>query len=330
MKNQAKFIGIDVSKLTLDVCIIGETNISLVIKNTERQIIKWIKELEIKHPDCQLYICIENTGKYSWKLMEILPSFNIMFYVVNPLHLKRSLGLIRGKNDQIDAIRIAHFIKKNHQELETYILERACITKLKVLISERKYKVSKRKELKTKNKDVQELSDQKLIATLVKGNNDLIKLLTSQIKAIEKQIEQISQTDDQLKQMNKILKSIPGVGPILAVYLIVKTNEFKSIKTPRKLACFCGVAPFDNRSGTSIFSKARVSILADKTLKRVLHMGALRAVRLDNDLKIYYDRKVKEGKNKMSVLNAVRNKIIHTVYALIKNQTFFQNRLVLS
>ena len=59
-------------------------------------------------------------------------------------------------------------------------------------------------------------------------------------------------------------------------------------------------------------------------------MAAMRAVRLNCDLKIYYNRKVAEGKNKMSVLNAVRNKIIHIIYALIKNEINYKNNLLLS
>lgn len=112
--------------------------------------------------------------------------------------------------------------------------------------------------------------------------------------------------------------------------MIVKTNEFKSISEPRKLACYSGVAPFSNSSGTSIFGRNRVSVFANKGLKRLLHMAAMRTIQMENDFSIYYQRKVKEGKNKMSVLNAVRNKIIHVIFALIKNQNFYQNRLVLS
>ena len=70
--------------------------------------------------------------------------------------------------------------------------------------------------------------------------------------------------------------------------------------------------------------------MADMTLKSVLQMAAMRAVRMQNDLRIYYLRKVEEGKNKMSVLNAVRNKLIHIAMALIKNQTNYKNRLQLS
>ncbi len=117
-------------------------------------------------------------------------------------------------------------------------------------------------------------------------------------------------------------------------YRIVKikmtNNEFKTINNPRKLACYAGVAPFKNTSGTSIFTKSKVSNLADKSLKKLLHLGAMSAIRLNNGLAIYYKRKVKEGKNKMLVLNAARNKIIHLIFALIKNQSFYQNRLLMS
>jgi len=68
----------------------------------------------------------------------------------------------------------------------------------------------------------------------------------------------------------------------------------------------------------------------DKSLKTLLHMGAISSIRLNNDLSAYYKRKVESGKNKMSVLNAVRNKIIHIIFALVKNQSFYQNRLLLS
>ena len=93
------------------------------------------------------------------------------------------------------------------------------------------------------------------------------------------------------------------------------------------MACYAGVVPFENQSGTSLLKKPRVSFLADKESKSLLHMGAMSAIRLDNDLRSYYRRKVKEGKNKMSVLNAVRNKIIHRVFAVVKNQVPYENRI---
>lgn len=329
MKTKLKFIGIDVSKDTLDICILSTKSESLIIKNTEKSILKFFKK-ELKAIDYQYHICIENTGKYSWNLMHILPALKCHFYVVNPLHLKRSLGLVRGKNDVIDAIRIASFIKKNNEELSPYIPKRKAIESLQVLLSERKFRVKQRQELKTKNKEMMILSDTKLAKSIVSKNNKLIKELSKQIKEIESEINYIITSDQNLNSLASQLKSIPGVGDVLCGNLLVKTNEFKTIKEPRKLACYAGVAPFANTSGVSVFGRNKVSNFADKGLKKLLHLGALSAIRLENDLAVYYCRKVKEGKNKMSVLNAVRNKIIHLIFALIKNQTFYQNRLVKS
>jgi len=328
MKTNLRFIGIDVSKDTLDIGIYSEQNKSIVIKNNKKEILKYFNKLLLDNNS--FHICIENTGKYSWILMELLPELDCCFYVVNPLHLKRSLGLVRGKNDKIDALRIAEFIKKNYEETTPYISQRNELNLLQILLSERRFKVKQRKQLKTKNKENSVLSDAKITKKLTVKNDRLIKELSKQILELEKEIKHLISNDESLNKLNKQLKSVPGVGDILCWNILVKTNEFKTIKDPRKLACYAGVAPFANISGTSVFGRNKVSNYADKGLKKILHLGALSAIRLENDLAFYYHRKVEEGKNKMSVLNAVRNKIIHIIFALIKNQEFYQNRLVMS
>jgi len=96
---------------------------------------------------------------------------------------------------------------------------------------------------------------------------------------------------------------------------------------PRKLACFSDVVSFKQQSDASLKTKPRVSKMADMQLKSVLQMAAMRAVRMQNDLQKYYLRKAEEGKNKMSVLNAVRNKLIHIAIALIINKSLIFNNL---
>ena len=87
-------------------------------------------------------------------------------------------------------------------------------------------------------------------------------------------------------------------------------------------------------SGSSVRGRTKVSVYADKVLKKVLHMAAMRASTLEGELRDYYLRKVNEGKNKMSVLNALRNKLIHRIIAVInRNQPYLknhQNHLILS
>lgn len=330
MEKSEKFIGIDVSKLTLDICVIENTiEQSSIINNTPKNIKKWI-EKQVQNFEGTIYICIENTGKYSWDLMTIIPKYKCFFYVVNPLHLKRSMGLIRGKNDKIDAIRIANYIKKNHEDISEYISRRQEIETLQLLLSERAYRVDLRAQLKTKNKETKQLSNQEIKRKIIHKNDLLIKRLSKQISEIESEIRTLIEQDTALKKIDQQIQSVPGQGEISSWNMIVKTNEFKTITNPRKMACYAGVAPFENKSGTSVFGKTKVSLMADKKMKKLLHLGAMSAIRLDNDLSIYYQRKVKEGKNKMSVLNAVRNKMIHIVFALIKSGEFYQNRLVMS
>lgn len=323
------FIGIDISKLTLDVSIKANKQESFVIDNNAKSITKFFKE-HLKDNQPEFHVCIENTGRYSWELMRLLPEMNCVFYVVNPLHMKKSMGLTRGKSDKIDAERIAKFIEKNHTDTEPFITRRKEIVQLQILLSERNSKVKQRSKISVQSKEHKILNDKKLQRELISLNNQLTNLLNKQIAILEKQIKLLIKNDDKMAETTKLLKTMPGVGDIICWNLLIKTNEFKSIREPRKLACYAGVAPFSNTSGTSIFGKNRVSVYADRSLKKLLHLGAMSAIRNENDFQIYYLRKVEEGKNKMSVLNAVRNKIVHTAFALIKNQKPFVNRLVLS
>lgn len=326
MKNSLTFVGIDISKNTLDICSIkGEKKLAKRIDNNK----KAIKVFFSGSKPQSLKVCIENTGRYGRKIIEVLTSLNIVFYEVNPLHLHKSIGLTRGKDDIIDAFRIAKFLEKNHTELEPHQKPEPGIEKLKALISHRNLLIKQRAQLKAKNKENLLIADLDL-PQLEEHGAELIQLLTEKIKQTDKSIIEVIEHNSVLKHQYHLIRAIPGVGPILSWNMLIKTNAFKSITNPRKFACYAGVAPFSKSSGTSVFGRASVSIYADKSIKKILHLAAMRAIQLPSDLKQYYHRKVNEGKNKMSVLNAVRNKIIHRIFAIIKNQKIYNNNLQVS
>ena len=84
--------------------------------------------------------------------------------------------------------------------------------------------------------------------------------------------------------------------------------------------------PFEHSSGTSVRGKARVSHMANKKVKTTLHMAALSAIKMEGDIRDYYLRKVEEGKHKMSVINAVRNKIVKRVFACVRENRMFEKK----
>ncbi len=105
---------------------------------------------------------------------------------------------------------------------------------------------------------------------------------------------------------------------------IYNSKGFTAFDNAKQLACYCGVVPFDKSSGTSVRYKSTVSPFANKKLKKLLHLCAMSALQNDPEMKAYFERKVKEGKNKMSVINAVRNKLIHRVFAVIRDERMFE------
>ncbi len=133
--------------------------------------------------------------------------------------------------------------------------------------------------------------------------------------------------DTGLSRMVKVITSIPGVGKQTAIGLITTTNEFKAINDPKKYACYAGVVPFPGAS--DMFNgRDKVSHLANKKMKTALHMAALSAILYNKDLKNYYERKVAEGKNKMALINAVRNKLIHRIFACVRQNREYENSYI--
>lgn len=322
-----KNVSIDISSKTLDICIKENGNyLYYQIPNEIKSITKFFKPIN----QSDTIVSMENTGRYNWNLYEVLATMNCIVYVISPIHIKKSLGLIRGKNDKIDAKRIGMFLEKNISELTPWKPSSVSIRKLKILLTERNFRLKLIKQLTSSKNDYKLMKSLGLERNLTKQNDLLIKEIRNQIKGIENEISIIISSDTELKSQEKLVQSVPGVGKILTWNFIAKTEGFTTITDPRKFACYSGVVPFEYQSGTSIRGRNKVSHYADKNMKSILHLGAMSAIQHNNDLAEYYKRKTNEGKNKMSVLNAVRNKIVHRVFAVIKTKKLYDFNLVLS
>jgi transposase len=102
--------------------------------------------------------------------------------------------------------------------------------------------------------------------------------------------------------------------------LIRCIHNFERFDNAKQLASYAGVVPFEYSSGSSIRGKHQVNPMANKTLKAALYLYALRSIVHNNEMQPYYQRKLKQEKNKLSVINAIRNKLLNRVFACIRKQ----------
>ena len=168
--------------------------------------------------------------------------------------------------------------------------------------------------------------DKRMHKSITSCSQDAIKGVENSLKKIDEQMQQIIKQDEKVANSVKFATSIHGVGVTTTLSIIAHTNELKHIKSGKQLACYAGVVPFTYRSGSSIQGKSRVSHLANKSLKTLLHMCAVSAKTHAKEFRDYYERKLAEGKHKMLVINAIRNKIVQRMYACISNQRMYEEK----
>ena len=323
-------LGIDMSKLTFDYSLLSSTGEVLAQGNEENEpktILNWIKGIESIVGECNesLVICMEDMGYYGASILRALKSKKTgVIWLESSLQIKRSIGITRGKTDKIDSERIAMYALDYQRRLVEWSPKPKSIERLSLLVSHRDRLVKKKQSIEVPLKEQKAYTELSIQEELEGINNKIISSLAEGIEILNSKIEEVLKTEDNFKKQTEIIRSIPGFGPVIASKLILFTEGFSKIKTARKLACYAGVAPFEYSSGTSIKGKTRVSHIANKNLKKMLHLAALVTIRKGHVMYGYYQRKIKEGKNKMSIINAIRNKLIHILMACIKNDTMYQ------
>ena len=328
MKQYQYFFGVDISKKTVDITFVyNQTTIHQQFTNDAQgmeNLMKWIEELKA---DLSLTLfCMEATGLYCLTLTHFLAEKAVDVWVEHAVQIKKSTALARGKNDKVDSLRIAQYAMKNIDRLRLWKPISATLEKIKNLATLRERIVDTQKRLMAPIKEFADSGNQEMAKLLTKSIKKTIDALEKDLVNIEKQILSTLEKDTELNAKYHFAKSVVGIGFVTAINLIIHTNGFSEMNEARALACYCGVAPFEYSSGTSIKGKTKVHHMANKKLKCNLHMASLSAVKLDADLKQYYERKVAEGKNKMSVLNAVRNKLLARVLACVNNRKNYVNK----
>ena len=322
------FLGVDIAKKTFDASLTTDAKAfdPSQCENNAKSIDAFFRETKKKFGLSyrQLIVCMEHTGIYCLPLLNFLVENNIKVCLEPAIQIKRSQGLVRGKNDKVDAQRIAIYAYKNREHLAFWKPQRLIIQKLKALLVTRDRLVASKTMLSVPIQECEEFIDQSIYKNISKSCHRSLKALTEEIKRIEKSMEELVREDASLKEQVRLAKSVVGVGDIIALNMIVSTGEFEGINEPKRFACYAGVAPFEHSSGSSVRGKTRVSKMANVSIKKLLTMGAKSAIMYDPELKAYAERKMAEGKHYFNVINAVRNKLITRVFACVKGNRIYQ------
>ncbi len=334
MKKLVRFyLGMDVSKLWIDITIMSVTDhqkqprVSERFDNNEaglKLLDKWLKKHKVSFDENSLLV-IENTGVYHRLIWEYCSTHGLPLHIGNATHIKWSFGIARGKNDKIDSQRLCAYAFKNADELKATPVLNPVFIRLKDMMTARSRLLAQQNSIKVYLKELKLSNSKESQQIIEEAHKAALEGIKQSLKTVKNQIKQMVKQDEAINKSYELLLSVPGIGHLTAVYIICCTNNFICKITGKQLASYAGVAPFSNTSGTSIKGRDKVHKMANKDLKKLLHMGAVSAITHYPEFRDYYERKVKEGKHEQSVINAIRSKIALRAVAVINNQEKYVN-----
>ena len=318
------YVGIDISKEKCNLCyrsgleIVREEECSNDARALKKAFKAALKVLGASVDE--VLVCAEYTGRYIYPLTMACQELDIFLWMDDPTRIKNSMGLTRGKNDAIDAARIAEYAFRYSDKAIRYCIPDAALVSMKNLLADREFLLIDRKRYQS------QLTDQKKYMAPVdfKHKNSrwkkVIMSIDEQIAGIDAEIEALIAADPVLTRQKELLVSIDGIGERIAINMIAVTGGFTRFQNARQFCSFAGLTPYKYDSGTSVHSKAKVSKRANQTMKALLHMSAVNvATRMKGgEYKDYYERKLKEGKHVMCIMNVLRAKLVHRMFSVIR------------
>ena len=175
------------------------------------------------------------------------------------------------------------------------------------------------------SKESEEFDSIDIYELITQHQTNSLVALKQDLAVVESTIQKIIREDEHLNQLFQWTKSVPGVGPVIATEILITTEGFTKF-TPdqaKSYARYIGIVPLKHHSGSSVRKKNKTKRMNNE-IKSILTMGATSLLSRDNELSQYYRRKISEGKHHSVVLNALRNKIILRIFAVVRNQTMYQ------
>jgi len=258
-------------------------------------------------------VIVESTGGLEFDVAQALQNANIAVSVINPRQgrdFAKASGKL-AKTDRIDAAVLAHFGEAIQPPITLLASDQDralqdAVTRRRQLVEMLSAEKNRRASLRAKMRENIERH---------------IGWLEEEIKQLDEEIEQLSQTQAQWQSNITLLKSVPGVGPMIATTLVAALPELGRV-SDKRISALVGVAPFNRDSGK--FRGNRTIWGGRANVRAVLYMGTLTAVRPNPTLKAFYDRLLSQGKAKKVALIACMHKLLRILNAIIRDRKSWQ------
>lgn len=305
IQNENYYVGIDVSKAILDVCVLPLKKYFQVTNNP-----KGIKELiEKLKPYPVAVIVMEATGGYEKAAAQSLTNAKFSVAVINPRQIRdfaKAFGKL-AKTDRLDAQMIALFAEKRQPQAN-------------ITLNENQQKLTETNARRRQLIDMISMEKNRLDKAnpeLKKSIKRIIKVLEKELETINKSLEKSIQNDAQHAEKNELLQSIKGVGPIVAAGIISDLPELGKLSA-KQITALGGLAPFNRDSGTL---RGKRTIWGGRaSVRTTLYMATLVAIRHNVQIKKFYDRLCLAGKMKMVAITACMHKLLIIMNAMIKHR----------
>jgi transposase len=311
MSTSKTVIGIDVSKATLDVAL-GSTSEPWSVSNDHPGIEALIQKAKALRPTL---IVLEATGGLETPVVGALAAARLQVVVVNPRQVRdfaKSMGIL-AKTDRIDARVLAQFGEAVKPEIRPLKDDKA--RELSALVARRRQLV----EMLSAEKN-------RLTSAPEPVHPDIeehIAWLEERIDNIDKDLRKVIRASPVWRAKDRLLRSVPGVGPVLSTTLVAGLPELGSLNR-KQIAALVGVAPLNRDSGTF---RGKRSIWGGRaSLRAVLYMGTLVAVRFNPVIRTFYLRLCEAGKKPKVALTACMRKLLTILNAMAKNGQPWQPR----
>lgn len=306
------WLGVDVGKRMLDVAVHGGESRRFRQPEELAEAVDFIAE----QPEVR--VVMEASGRYEQPLFEALTRRGVPCTIVNPAQahaFRRTLGK-HVKTDKVDALLLARMgdlyepeptcpVSPERQTLEALVLRRAQLVKLQTA---------------EKNRKEHSAPDE-----VVASRERIAVALEQEIEHLDAAIRKLVERVPELRQSNRVLQSVPGIGPTIAAGVLVHLPELGTVGKA-EIAALAGLAPFNHDSGVM---KGKRSIRAGRSpVRSLLFMAALVATRCNPRFRLLYARLVDSGKPKKVALVAIARKLLVALNSMLKHNQPWRDDLV--